>query len=133
MRVYTRVVNRPAGHVAGQLVLASTSLVIAWSPNKALANVSHYTVSRSSLVPRPSSFIRHEAGRSGDEANQEELEVFEPHILLWNTPAALTIDPINGIRESQGGMAGGVQSGIMLNLPDNSSSNQRREKFPLKV
>ncbi len=37
-------------------------------------------------------------------------------------------DPVNDIHDSQGSMAGGVVSGIMPNLPDNSSSNRRREQ-----
>ncbi len=41
-----------------------------------------------------------------------------------------TFDPVN---ESQGGVAGGIGSGDMPNLPDNSSSSRRREKLSLKI
>ncbi len=45
---------------------------------------------------------------------------------------APAFDPFNDIHESQWGVAGGVRSGDMPNLSDNSSSNRKREKYFLK-
>ncbi len=45
---------------------------------------------------------------------------------------AAAFDAINDIHDSHGGVAWGVRSGDMPKLPDNSSSNRRREKLSLK-
>ncbi len=45
-------------------------------------------------------------------------------------PSAPAFDPVSDIHESHGGVAGGVRTVDLPNLPDNSSSNRRRENYP---
>ncbi len=49
------------------------------------------------------------------------------------TRMAPAFDSINDIHEPHGGMAGGVRSGGMPNVPDNSSLNRRRDNSPYSV
>ncbi len=46
--------------------------------------------------------------------------------------AAPAFDTVNDIHESHGGVAGGVRTVDMPNLPDNSSLNRMRDKLSLK-